>query len=115
MPYFKTTTNIPWQFFKTFSSVVKEKRIIWNNYSALPNWVIKKISFFSIPIVVPSGCAAYPNELITLPEIILWQRYKNLIHVSNPPRGGHFVALEEPEIFADDFLEFVRKSEALIL
>lgn len=65
-------------------------------------------------MVVPSGCAAYQFELIYRPEIILRQRYRKLVHVSHLPRGGHFAAFEEPELFADDFLEFVGKSEALL-
>ena len=33
---------------------------------------------------------------------------------SEIPRGGHFAAFEEPELFADDVIKFVEKVEKRI-
>ncbi|KAK2586579.1 hypothetical protein KPH14_011458 [Odynerus spinipes] len=70
-----------------------------------------KMDIDSIPIDVPSACVMYPHELVYVPEKILRSRYHNLIHFRNMPKGGHFPAFEEPQIFADDVYKFVNKVE----
>jgi pimeloyl-ACP methyl ester carboxylesterase len=36
-------------------------------------------------------------------------RHVNLVHFTYFPRGGHFVAWEEPELYAADIQNFVRQ------
>ncbi|KAL2744846.1 juvenile hormone epoxide hydrolase 1-like [Vespula maculifrons] len=62
-----------------------------------------------LPIDVPSACAIFPHELAYTPEKILRMRYLNLIQLNHMPGGGHFAAMEEPIIFADDIYDFVGK------
>ncbi|KAL2728875.1 juvenile hormone epoxide hydrolase 1-like [Vespula squamosa] len=62
-----------------------------------------------LPIEVPSACAMFPHELIYTPEKLLRRRYLNLIQFTHMPGGGHFAAMEEPFIFADDIYDFVSK------
>nr|KAF7421548.1 hypothetical protein H0235_009384 [Vespula pensylvanica] len=62
-----------------------------------------------LPIDVPSACAIFPHELAYTPEKILRMRYLNLIQLNHMPGGGHFAAMEEPVIFADDIYDFVGK------
>lgn len=57
------------------------------------------------------GCAVFPHELLYQPESLLRDKYTNLIHFNHIPRGGHFAALEEPVLLADDIFEFVSKTE----
>ncbi|KAH0535869.1 hypothetical protein KQX54_019788 [Cotesia glomerata] len=59
------------------------------------------------PILVPSACAQFPNELIFFPEEFLRDKFYNLIQVTRMPRGGHFAALEEPKLLSDDVWKFV--------
>ena len=66
-----------------------------------------------LPIKVPTGCAVFPNELISQPESMLKSRYTKLIQYSLMPRGGHFAAFEEPKLLADDIFNFVKKTEEL--
>lgn len=58
-----------------------------------------------VPIEVPSFCAQFPNELFYQPAQILKDRYKNLRRAKLMPRGGHFAAMEEPQLLADDIWE----------
>lgn len=67
----------------------------------------KKKFHFSWPIIVPSACAQFPNEMIYYPEAFLRDKFYNLIQVTRMPRGGHFAALEEPKLLSDDVWKFV--------
>ena len=60
---------------------------------------------------VPSGIADFPGELTRVPES--WARtvLPNLVHYTTMPRGGHFAAMEEPELLAQDIRQFIRKVE----
>ncbi|XP_072023374.1 epoxide hydrolase 1-like [Amphiura filiformis] len=62
-------------------------------------------------IKVPSGVADFPGEISFLRKPETWVRYKyiNLLQYNSMPRGGHFAALEEPQLLAEDFRLFVRR------
>jgi pimeloyl-ACP methyl ester carboxylesterase len=52
-------------------------------------------------VEVPTGCALFPKELLVPPRV--WA--ERMFHVARwtvMPRGGHFAALEEPELLVDD-------------
>lgn len=56
---------------------------------------------------VPTGYAAYPGELFRPPR--RWvEAACNLVHYAEMPRGGHFAAWEQPELFVDDVRTFFR-------
>ncbi|XP_014218988.2 uncharacterized protein LOC106647206 [Copidosoma floridanum] len=56
----------------------------------------------SVPVTVASACAQFPNEIIFQSATFLRDRFANLVRVTRMPRGGHFAALEEPQLLADD-------------
>ncbi|GLG92324.1 Epoxide hydrolase [Gryllus bimaculatus] len=56
----------------------------------------------SVPTDVPTAFANFPNEIGFTPEFIAADKYERIVHFSHPPRGGHFPALEEPRLLADD-------------
>ena len=56
---------------------------------------------------VPTGVARYPKEVLRFPRSWVEQRY-NVTHWAVMPRGGHFAAMEQPELFADDLRTFFR-------
>ena len=56
---------------------------------------------------VPTGIARYPKEPIRLPRAWVERRY-NVTHWAEMPRGGHFAAMEQPELFVDDLRAFFR-------
>jgi pimeloyl-ACP methyl ester carboxylesterase len=60
------------------------------------------------PVDVPTGVARYPKEeILRFPRSWVEQRYR-VTHWIDMPRGGHFAAMEEPELFADDVRTFFR-------
>ncbi|KAF7988591.1 hypothetical protein HCN44_001164 [Aphidius gifuensis] len=65
------------------------------------------------PVEVPSACIQFPDEIIYQPSEFLKERFINLIQITRMPTGGHFSSLEEPEIVANDILNFIIKVEKL--
>ncbi|MBM2812976.1 MAG: hypothetical protein HW416_3735 [Chloroflexi bacterium] len=56
-------------------------------------------------IEVPTAYASYPGEPWRAPRVVVERRF-NLVRFSEQPRGGHFAAMEQPELFARDVAEF---------
>jgi pimeloyl-ACP methyl ester carboxylesterase len=58
-------------------------------------------------VEVPTACALFPYEISVPPRRWVEARY-NLTRWTEMPRGGHFAALEEPELLVDDVRAFFR-------
>ncbi|MBM3777317.1 MAG: epoxide hydrolase 1 [Acidimicrobiia bacterium] len=58
-------------------------------------------------VEVPTACAAFPGEVVLPPRKYVEARY-NLQRWTEMPRGGHFAAFEEPELFVEDVRAFFR-------
>jgi len=58
-------------------------------------------------IEVPTGVAVFPKEISFTPRRWAEASY-NIVHWTRMPRGGHFAALEEPELLVDDVRTFFR-------
>jgi len=56
---------------------------------------------------VPTGVARYPKEVVRFPRSWVERSY-NVTHWADMPRGGHFAAMEQPALFADDVQRFFR-------
>ena len=62
-------------------------------------------------VEVPSGFALFPGDILRPPRAWL-ERTANVVRVTEPPRGGHFAAFEEPELYARELREFFRPYRA---
>jgi len=58
-------------------------------------------------VSVPTACALFPKEITTPPRKWVEARY-NLVRWTPMPRGGHFAALEQPDLLVDDVRSFFR-------
>jgi microsomal epoxide hydrolase len=58
-------------------------------------------------VAVPMGCAVFPKELVLPPRRWVEAR-DNITRWTEMPRGGHFAAMEEPELLVDDVRAFFR-------
>jgi pimeloyl-ACP methyl ester carboxylesterase len=56
---------------------------------------------------VPTGVARYPKEPLRWPRSWVEGQY-NVTHWVAMPRGGHFAAMEQPELFVEDVQTFFR-------
>jgi len=52
------------------------------------------------PITLPAACSVFPQEIFPASRRWAEGRYQHLIHYNEPARGGHFAALEQPQVFA---------------
>lgn len=51
------------------------------------------------PITMPVGCSIFPREIFRSSRRWAEKRFSNLIYWNELERGGHFAALEQPELF----------------
>ena len=56
-------------------------------------------------VEAPTGVAIYPGEPFNSPREWV-EAWYNLQHWAEMPRGGHFAAMEQPELFVDDVRTF---------
>jgi microsomal epoxide hydrolase len=56
-------------------------------------------------VAVPTGIARYPKEPLRLPRAWVERTY-NVVRWETMPHGGHFAAMEQPDLFADDLRAF---------
>lgn len=61
----------------------------------------------SARIAVPTAVAAFPKEIIAVPRRWLEARF-DLRRYTEMPRGGHFAAVEAPELWLEDVRAFFR-------
>ena len=59
-------------------------------------------------VEVPTGCAIFPAEMLNWPPRSYAERIYNIQHWTEMPRGGHFAAMEEPEMLLNDIRKFAR-------
>ena len=59
-------------------------------------------------IDVPTAAAVFPEEILFTPRKWAEAGY-NIVRWTRMPRGGHFAALEEPELLVDDIRTFFRE------
>ncbi|MFF6958183.1 alpha/beta fold hydrolase [Streptomyces sp. NPDC008317] len=62
-------------------------------------------------VEVPSGFSLFPGDIARPPRAWL-ERTANAVRVTEPARGGHFAAFEEPELYARELREFFRPYRA---
>jgi len=59
-------------------------------------------------VEVPTACAVFPKELLAWPPRSYAERLYNVTQWTEMPRGGHFAAMEQPELLIADIRKFVR-------
>lgn len=54
------------------------------------------------PVQVPVGFTTFPGEIWAAPRSWVEAAYPGVAYFGEAPRGGHFAAWEEPELFASE-------------
>jgi len=60
------------------------------------------------PIDIPSGISVFPKELFRVSRRWAERRFTDLRFFSEPDKGGHFAAFEQPQRFVEDLRSFFR-------
>lgn len=60
-------------------------------------------------VTVPTGVAVFPKEIV--PPVRRWMEasYPNIQHWREMPKGGHFAAFEQPDLFVEEVRNFFRR------
>jgi hypothetical protein len=59
-------------------------------------------------VKLPVGYTVFPDELYQAPRHWVKHAYHNLVYYNEAPKGGHFAAWEEPEIFSSELRDAFR-------
>ena len=57
---------------------------------------------------VPMGYVEFPREILRPPQSVAARQYSDIRRWTTQPKGGHFAALEQPEVLAHEMREFFR-------
>jgi epoxide hydrolase len=60
------------------------------------------------PLPVPLGVAVFPHDILLPIRAFADVMFPNIVQWNEYDRGGHFPALEEPDLFVDDVRSFAR-------
>ncbi|MCP5082026.1 MAG: epoxide hydrolase [Alphaproteobacteria bacterium] len=63
-------------------------------------------------VEVPTACALFPAEMLAWPPRSYVERLYNVQQWTEMPHGGHFAALEQPELLVGDLRRFARSLRA---
>jgi pimeloyl-ACP methyl ester carboxylesterase len=78
------------------ASAASSARLYWENFRSFAG---------GDRVELPTGVAAFPKEIIRAPRSWCEANY-NITHWTTMPRGGHFAAFEQPELFVEDARAF---------
>jgi epoxide hydrolase len=74
------------------NSAASSARLYWHSFR----------TFRGSEVHIPAGCSLYPMELFRLSRRWAEKRYTNIVHWNELPKGGHFAAMEQPELFVSE-------------
>jgi pimeloyl-ACP methyl ester carboxylesterase len=75
------------------NTAVSSSRLYWEN----------KLSFVVTKnVAIPVAVSVFPDELYTVSRSWAEKAYPKLIHYNKLPKGGHFAAWEQPELFVGE-------------
>src|SRR5260370_23601726 len=70
---------------------VSSARLYWEN----------KLAFFAPKhVAIPVAVSVFPDEIYAAPRSWVEKAYPKLIHYNRLPKGGHFAAWEQPQLFS---------------
>ncbi len=74
------------------NSAASSARLYWESFR---NWSME-------PVAIPSAMSIFPKEIFRASERWARKRYTDLRYFNTPEKGGHFAALEQPELFVSE-------------
>jgi epoxide hydrolase len=80
-------------------------RLYWESIRRVNEWITGAVTD---TVTVPTGCTIFPKELQRPSRRWAAKRFLDIRYWSEPDRGGHFAAFEQPESFVDEVRAFFR-------
>ena len=79
-------------------------RLYWESLGKVDAWIAGDGPIDTVD--VPTGCSIFPKEIQRPSRRWAERRFTDIRHWGEPPRGGHFAALEQPELFVEELRAF---------
>jgi pimeloyl-ACP methyl ester carboxylesterase len=77
------------------NTMISGGRLYWEAFG--------KVSFFGVKgVSIPVAVSVFPDELYQAPRSWAEKAYPKLIHYNRLPKGGHFAAWEQPQLFSGE-------------
>jgi pimeloyl-ACP methyl ester carboxylesterase len=73
--------------------------LYWESIDEISTWFTNSVGD---RIEVPTGCTVFPREVPRPSRRLAERRFTNIVHWGEPPRGGHFGAWEQPDLFVQE-------------
>jgi pimeloyl-ACP methyl ester carboxylesterase len=80
-------------------------RLYWESIGPVNEWISGAVTD---TVDVPAGCSIFPKELQRPSRRWAERRFTDIRYWSEPERGGHFAAFEQPELFVQEVRAFFR-------
>ncbi|PRX26501.1 pimeloyl-ACP methyl ester carboxylesterase [Paraburkholderia sp. BL18I3N2] len=75
------------------NTAISSGRLYWEN----------KLNFFAPKhVAIPVAVSVFPDEIYAAPQSWTAKAYPKLIHYNRLPKGGHFAAWEQPQLFSEE-------------
>lgn len=74
------------------NAAASSARLYWHSFAMFP----------SEPVAMPMAATVAPFEIFRPSRRWAEARFSNIVHWGEPERGGHFLAMERPDIFVDE-------------
>uniref|UniRef100_A0A182NAI9 Epoxide hydrolase N-terminal domain-containing protein n=1 Tax=Anopheles dirus TaxID=7168 RepID=A0A182NAI9_9DIPT len=87
------------------NSITTSQRLYAESFSAAE--LAKQ--YANIPTSAPAACAKFRHELLQYPDWILKEHFTNLLQSNHYDDGGHFAAMQLPQVLYKDIIQFVNQ------
>jgi pimeloyl-ACP methyl ester carboxylesterase len=89
------------------NTAISSARLYWDTAR------VAKGGFFDVRgLQIPVAVSAFPDEIYQAPQSWAEKAYPKLIHYNRLPKGGHFAAWEQPELFCAELRTAFRSLRA---
>ncbi len=79
------------------NTAISSARLYWDTAKFAPG------GFFDVRgVKIPVAVSAFPDEIYQAPKSWAEKAYPKLIHYNRLPKGGHFAAWEQPQLFCEE-------------
>jgi pimeloyl-ACP methyl ester carboxylesterase len=75
------------------NTAVSSARLYWESHLAF---------FAPKGVTIPTAVSVFPDEIYAAPQSWAEKAYPNLIHYNRLPKGTHFAAWEQPQVFSEE-------------
>jgi len=89
------------------NSITTSQRLYAEQYAQAQ----RELQMERVPTPVPTGCARFKHDIMQFLDYQLQDKFTNLVHSTYHKNGGHFAAMEVPNVLYKDFIEFVKTVE----